>query len=87
MIAINPVRLAVTLSFATFKKNFLPDKQSFAILTNAMDASAVHILRHPHDTLANDSLNGLKEVYNKLKSWGGLGSYQIPDILLTVLGL
>ena len=66
----DPVRLAVSYSFAMFAKDVLnsPTK-SYHLIQCAIEDAAAYTAAHPHENFSSESQNEIQKLRNKLESW------------------
>jgi len=66
----DPVRLAVSYSFATFAREVLNSPQmSCHIIQRAVEDAAAYSTAHPHEKFSSESQKEFQKLRNKLESW------------------
>jgi len=66
----DPVRLTVSYSFATFVRDVLHSQpRSIQIIQHAIEDAAAYAANHPHDKFSSESRNEVQKLRKKLESW------------------
>ena len=66
----DPVRLSVSYSFATFARDVLDSPtKSFHLMQRAIDDAVAYSAAHPHEKFSSDAHKEIQKLRNKLESW------------------
>jgi len=66
----DPVRLAVSYSFAMFAKDVLKSPtKSYHLVQRAIEEAASYTAAHPHENFSPESQKEVQKLRNKLELW------------------
>lgn len=66
---IDPVRLTVSYSFATFARDALNSSKSCTIMQKAIDDATAYTAAHPREKISAESHKEVQRLRKKLESW------------------
>jgi len=70
LLPMDPVRLAVSYSFAMFAKDVLKSPtKPYHLLQRAIEDAAAYTAAHPHEKFSSESQKEVQKLRNKLESW------------------